>query len=165
VSSFIKGARGEEAAARVLALLPESYDVFHGLAAGTGGTAADLDHVVVGPQGVFAVETKNWSGRIEIVDGQVMYNGRRPDRPPVEQVGRAADALRATLRAAVGEAVPVQPILCFVEDASVAHAGGVSGVLVCGARHLRDTILEHTENTLPAPLRARVVAALRQKLD
>lgn len=165
LAAFIKGARGEEAAARVLGLLPETYDVFHGLAAGTGGAAADVDHVVVGPHGVFAVETKNWAGRIDIADGQVMYNGRRPDRPPVEQVGRAADALRAALRAEVGEAVPVQPILCFVDDGSVTHAGGVSGVLVCGARHLRDTILEHTENALSAPLRARVVAALRQKLD
>ena len=51
---FFKGARGEERVSGILTHLPESYHVFNDFVAG----GKHVDHVVAGPAGVFAVETK-----------------------------------------------------------------------------------------------------------
>lgn len=162
LASFLKGARGEERVARVLAMLSAEHDVFHGLPAkGGGGAPGDLDHVVIGPTGVFVIETKRWAGAVTIVDGRILVDGREPSRAPVEQVQHAAGALRALLQEACGAPVTVQPILCFVDTVGErAPIGGVSGVRVCGDRHLLATIQEDGEAPLAPPLRAKLVSAL-----
>lgn len=162
LASFIKGARGEERVARLLATLSDSYDVFHGVATGEG--AGDLDHVVVGPCGVYVIETKNWTGRIEVADGRILVGGREPDRPPLDQVARAANALRVWVRESGGEDVPVHPVVCFVADDHLAAPVGVGGVLVCGARHLRALIQERTDGALSPVAQARLATALRARL-
>lgn len=163
LDSFIKGARGEEGVGRVLALLPSSFDVFHGLAA-SGRSGGDFDHVVVGPRGVFLVETKNWAGAVRLEDGRVLVDGREPDRSPLDQAGRAADDLRAFLRSACEAPVPVLPILCFTSPQTPIRTQGAGGVLICSDRHLLDVIQEHAEDDLPPARQARVVAALRKRL-
>jgi hypothetical protein len=40
-----------------------------------GGGQANLDHLVVGPSGVFVVDSKNWVGRIDVTDGQLRQDG------------------------------------------------------------------------------------------
>ena len=51
---FFKGARGEERVSGILTHLPDTYHVFNDFVAG----GKHVDHVVAGPAGVFAVETK-----------------------------------------------------------------------------------------------------------
>ena len=162
LADFIKGARGEEGVARILGLLPAAYDVFHGLAITPerGTPTGDLDHVIVGPNGVFLVETKNWAGPITVSDGRILYDGREPDRAPLEQVNRAADALRALLRSACQGAVPVQPIVCFSAGETPAKPLGASGALVCRDRHLLGVIEEHADTRIKPALQARIVACL-----
>lgn len=70
--NFLKGATGEQAVARKIDDLPNDFCVIHDLATQFG----NLDHVVVGPTGVFILETKNWKGVIK-ADGQggILLNG------------------------------------------------------------------------------------------
>ena len=56
-----------------------------------GRRRANLDHVVVGPSGVFVVDTKNWSGRIEVRVGVLRQDGRSREKA----VTGVADAARA----------------------------------------------------------------------
>jgi len=141
---FIRGARGEEETARVLARLPDDTRVLHGL---TGGKDLfeDIDHAVVSPRGVFIVDTLNWSGRATIADGSILYNGRPPDRNPVERIQRMAGALRDALRA-TGLQVQVQPVLCLPHAALDRDSEGVSGVIVCRQTALA-TVLRETSGT------------------
>jgi hypothetical protein len=53
-----RGAAGEHSVAATLARLPDDFFVFNDVKAKFG----NLDHVVVGPTGLFAIETKNWRG-------------------------------------------------------------------------------------------------------
>ena len=76
VESYFKGARGEERVAGVLKTLPDGWHVFHDFVAGSH----HVDHVVAGPAGVFAVETKNWRGRVTAEEGEVLVDGALPDR-------------------------------------------------------------------------------------
>ena len=93
VESFFKGARGEEAMAGMLARLSDDWHVFHDFEAGSH----HVDHVLVGPAGVFAVETKNWQDPVRLESGELLFGGHVPTHPPIAQ--------------ATAEVVPV---VCFV---------------------------------------------------
>lgn len=41
------------------------------------GTVANIDHIVIGPTGVWVVETKNYGGKVRVRDGELRVNGRR----------------------------------------------------------------------------------------
>jgi hypothetical protein len=84
-----KGILGEEAVADALSELPPSYWVVHGVATGHG----DVDHVVIGPTGVFALETKAWEGAFYRNRGQLYCNGQ-----PAEHVLRQARSAAAQVR-------------------------------------------------------------------
>ncbi len=156
LASFLKGARGEETTARELSLLPAAYTVFHGLRLPGG----DADHVVAGPSGVFVVETKNWSGRATVQEGRVLYEGREPDRPPLEQVRDTAAALRQDLEKAFSIPVPVQPVLCFAAGLDSATTKGAGGMIVCGVSALRGVLSENVEDSIPPALERRIVERL-----
>jgi len=169
LQAFLKGAKGEEAVARALVLLPERFIVMHGLAThkrgilGQGG--ADLDHVVVGPAGIFVVETKNWNGAIAIENGVLICDGDLPSRPPLTQVKSAAAALRAQLLASTGLALEVLPILCFASNRLTPGQQGAAGVLVCNANQLTRVILAHDGEAIPEANRQAIVQRLRKDCD
>ncbi len=158
---YLRGARGEEETARVLAGLPRGAHVFHGLTIPGGGMAAgDIDHVAVSPSGVFAVETLNWSGRATISEGRLLYDGAEPDRNPVDRVRKAAAALRDRLQAS-GISVPVQPVLCLPRPALEKDAEGVAGVIVCRQTALPGILCESSDPTLDAATVARIAGLLK----
>lgn len=111
VEAFFKGARGEERVAGLLEALPDAWHVFHDFE--TGGY--HVDHVLVGPTGVYSVETKNWRGRVAVEDGEVIVDGSLADRAPLGQTMRQADAVRAALRRA-GWSGDVVPVLCLASN-------------------------------------------------
>lgn len=122
---FFKGARGEERVSRILANLPESYHVFNDFVA--GGT--HVDHVVAGPAGVFAVETKYWRGKVTVEDGHILLDGQLPDRAPLAQARKEAQLVKATL-AAAGWSGSVTPVLAFASDNFIQHIAEVQGAVV-----------------------------------
>lgn len=132
VERFFKGARGEEKVAGVLASLPDAYHVFNDFAAGR----AHVDHVVVGPGGVFSVETKTWRGAVTVEDGRILLNGQLPDRDPLAQTAREAALVRAAL-AAKGWRGVVTPVLVFATDSFLARRADVRGVVVINSDELR----------------------------
>jgi hypothetical protein len=113
----LKQARdGERAVGQFLeALRSQGYQVFHDLV----GTGFNVDHVVLGPAGVFTIETKTWSkparGRPEIdFDGErVKAAGREPDRDPVVQARAQANWVRNLLMESAGKQAFVKPVVVF----------------------------------------------------
>jgi hypothetical protein len=71
--SMRKGAAGEKSVAHALSKLPEEFRVVNDVQTPSG----NLDHVVIGPTGVFVIETKNWRGIIGS-DGndELTWNGK-----------------------------------------------------------------------------------------
>lgn len=163
LQSFIKGARGEEWVARTLSFLPADYRVYHGLRDVQGWLrqGADYDHVVVGPSGLFLVETKFWAGTIAVRDGRIKCDGEEPDRPPLEQVKQSAAELRQQLGSALNREVDVQPVLCFVGGALTAGLTGSSGVVICSG----DTLLDVLQEKQGPPLARAICQQIAQYLD
>jgi hypothetical protein len=137
-SPWLKGARGEETVGLVLAELREDgYRDLHDIETGRG----NIDHVVIGPTGVVAVETKNRGGTFASVKGRLQLNGRlRTD--VLKQAQRAAMEIRRRLQKA--------GIKTFVEAVVVSTNAAVAG----GELRFREaTILE--VDRLPEWIRSR----------
>lgn len=67
---WYRGALGEIAVGRILAGLGPEWLVLHAIQVGWGW--ADIDHVLVGPAGVFTLNTKNHAGQSIWVAGQTL---------------------------------------------------------------------------------------------
>ncbi len=128
---FFKGARGEERVSSILTNLPDAYHVFNDFVAG----GKHVDHVVAGPAGVFAVETKYWRGKVTVEDGHILLDGQLPDRDPLAQTRREAQLVKAAL-AAAGWNGAVTPVLAFASDTFRQHIAEVQGAVVMNSCEL-----------------------------
>lgn len=71
VENYQEGAEGERNTAKQLDALPEGWHVRHDVS-GWDGVRGNLDHVVVGPRGVFLLDSKHWRNEtVRVVDGRV----------------------------------------------------------------------------------------------
>jgi hypothetical protein len=128
-----RGAHGERQTARLLdGLTRDGYVVFHDLA--VPDSPANVDHLVIGPSGVFVIDSKQWTGRVhQGADGVVWHNHYRLNRTletvrwEAQIVGRLLDTRTAAL-------------LC-VHGAHV-HGGGLhgQGVAIVPAHLLRSAL-------------------------
>lgn len=73
---FRSGRLGELRITKELQKLPDSFSVFSGFVPKGRG---DIDFVVIGPTGIYAVETKNHSGRIGFDGRNITRNNRKID--------------------------------------------------------------------------------------
>lgn len=88
------GADGEEALARRLRKLGNEWRILHAVPVGDNGS--DIDHVVIGPGGVFTLNTKNHSGKkVWVSETTLMVGGHRTQylRNSRFEGTRAADLL------------------------------------------------------------------------
>lgn len=106
---FERGADGEAATAGVLAGLPAGWTSFHDVR-WPGRRLANVDHVLIGPGGIFVIDSKNWSGRITANGGHLRQNGYSRERA----VAGAADAALAVAELASPYGAWVRPVICFV---------------------------------------------------
>lgn len=165
VANYLKGAHGEEWVARELSFLPDTCEVFHGLALNSGALmrcGGDLDHIVVGPEGVFTIETKNWDGVITIENGRILYNGLAPSRPPLAQVRQAAERLREMLQACRGSSIVPRPVICFAANTVQGGTQEADNVVICNLQDLNELICSPSANPLDPETRSRIVAQLKR---
>jgi hypothetical protein len=101
-----QGAHGERRTARLLDRLTRGgYVVFHDLA--VPGTSANLDHLLIGPGGVFVVDSKQYSGRLQLGADGTLWHGRYPLTLALRAVRSEADRATAVLGMPAVEAVPI----------------------------------------------------------
>ena len=134
VESFYKGARGEEKVSGILESLPDSYHVFNDFTVGRN----HIDHVVAGPGGVFAIETKFWNGKVTVEDGHVLLDGQLPDRSPLNQAIREATLVRNALVSAGWNGL-VTPVVAFASDSFDAHRANLKGTIIINSNELRSS--------------------------
>jgi hypothetical protein len=123
------GALGEERTAELLRPLEaQGFRVMHDRLMPC--SRANIDHIVVGPPGVFIVETKNYGGKLRVRHGEVWVAGRRKTAI-VAQAQREAAAV-----AAVISPVPVTPLLCIHRAGLGWFKTEVAGVRILGPKEM-----------------------------
>jgi hypothetical protein len=170
MANHAKGARGEERAARTLASLPPECSVFHGVMLKgrlrdlEGG--ADIDHVVITPAGLFAIETKHWHGHITCEDGQLLQDGFLPDRDPLEQARSAAQRVQTFLQSAGIGNTSVTPILLFTADAPRNVPETIQNVIVMDLQTLNRRLLHNRTNTIiPRALHQQIAEQFARQVE
>jgi hypothetical protein len=103
-----RGAQGERRTARLLAPLQQhGYQVFHDLA--VPGSAANVDHLVVGPTGVYVIDSKRYRGQLRYSAGHLWHGDRALDRT-LATLWWEATQVAETL--GFGPDLHVYPVLC-----------------------------------------------------
>ena len=79
------------------------------------GRTANIDHLVVGPSGVFVLDTKNWRGTVGWAeDGKtLLWNGEPEKKNSAKSVLSDALDVRDKLRALLNRDVFVKAVLVF----------------------------------------------------
>jgi hypothetical protein len=104
-----RGAAGERRTARLLRPLERhGWAVLHDLA--VPGSRANLDHLVIGPGGVFVIDSKQYRGRLQMDPSGRLWHGRFPLAPALRAVSFEADQAALVLTDPDVVVVPVMAI-------------------------------------------------------
>lgn len=109
------GAKAEEKAARLLKALGPDWTVLHDITVHHRGW--NIDHVAIGPQGVFVINTKTTRASSVVAEGdRLTVGGRRTD-----YIAKSRTEGFRTQVALFGRAHPVSvtPVLLFVDTTSI----------------------------------------------
>jgi Nuclease-related domain len=146
-----RGAVGERRTAHLLAALErQGWAVLHDLAVPC--SRANIDHLVIGPGGVFVIDSKQYRGRLQLDPSGRLWRGRYPLAPALRAVSFEADQAALVL---ADPDVVVVPIMA-VHGTQVPWGKVVAdGVPVVSARRLPSMLRQ-----LPAVLGPERVANL-----
>ncbi|QAY73374.1 molecular chaperone DnaJ [Agromyces protaetiae] len=133
---ILADALAEEATARSLSTLGIAYTIWHDLAtdAAGPGSVPKLDHLVLGPTGLFAISSEDWGGPVALKRGELVGEVLDGERPIKALAARAK---------AIGRAAKVKPtaLLIVVPDEHAAEplqlGGSVRGAVVALVRRSR----------------------------
>lgn len=151
--AWYRGAQGEIAVGRMLDVLPTGWTVFHALPVGT--KEADIDHLVVGPGGVFTINTKHHRGKpIWVANRTLMVSGQR--QPHIRNAEHEAARVTKLLHARLGLPGRVRPVVAIHGASSLVVKERPDLVAVLDARRLRRWLLKRPVQFGPDDL-ARIV--------
>jgi hypothetical protein len=131
------------------------------------GTRANIDHIAVGPSGVWVIDTKRYAGQVSKRDvgGWLstdvrLFVGRRDRTKLIPAMHVQVDAVRAALGGDWAE-VQVRAMLCFVDADRKWFAKPFEnhGVLVTWPRAARDILVR------PGPLDPAQIGTVAATLD
>jgi hypothetical protein len=166
--AWAQGATGEERVARVLhERLGTLAVLLHDRC--VPKSRANIDHLVIAAGGVWIVDAKRYSGKLEKRDvggffrtDVRLYVGGRDRTKVVHGLGWQVDAVR---RALDGDEVPIQPALCFVgaEWAFLATPFRLDDVLIAWPTKLAELIRGAEQRLSPDDVE-RVARRLAERL-
>lgn len=118
-----------------------------------GSRYTHVDHLVVGPAGVFVIDSEAWTGTITVERGELRQNGRRRESviAGAQQAARATELLLPML-----EREHVNPVLCFLGTSEI--VGRCGGVLTSSPFHLAHLLLTRPRVLTDRQRRAVLVA-------
>ncbi|MGJ7440003.1 nuclease-related domain-containing protein [Aquipuribacter sp. MA13-6] len=141
------GAEGERRVGAALEVLGPEWRTVHDVH-WPGRPKANLDHVAVGPTGVWVVDAKNWTGRVTTTDGMLCQNGYRRNEC-AEAAERAAAAVAALLEPR--HRMLVRPVICLAgSGADLAAVPSTSSMTVVGLQNLSGLLSAREERLSPA---------------
>ena len=135
ITAYGIGAEGERMTGRVLDKL-DGCMVLHDRK--IPGSKGNIDHVAIGPGGVFVIETKRYKGEVT-VKGDDLFIGGRKKTQFIEQTWREAVNVQTMLAEHMARLeIDVVPVLCI--HGSAVPRETVQGVRLVGPRGLKKLI-------------------------
>jgi len=138
--NFRKGATGEALVGYILEGFPDDYRIINDLTTPFG----NIDHVVVGPSGVYVIDTKNWKGVVTADgNGELLMNGKPTQKPEAKNLSRTVMSIKEKIKVLAALDPYVQGVLAF-PSAWVEAKWGTTGYVDCiNDEQLYDYIVEN----------------------
>lgn len=122
---LLANALAEEASARAVSSLGIGYTIWNGVQAGGG----IIDHVILGPVGLFAVMSEDWGGEVRVVRGELLGEGIEAGEQPIRSLSRRTKALGRALRVRFTGTLIVVPDDASAEPVAVIGRKGDAAVV------------------------------------
>jgi curved DNA-binding protein CbpA len=124
IRHILADALAEEATARALAELGIAYTIWHDVATG-GGPEEKIDHIVLGPTGLFSLLSEDWGGPVKVRKGELVGDVLGGEHPFHSLAARTRYVSRQT-RVRFDAMIIVVPD--DATDAGLTLAGRIRGV-------------------------------------
>jgi Nuclease-related domain len=137
------------------------FIAFHDLA----NSGLNVDHVVVGPAGIYAIETKTRSGWGTIIhrsDRELIFGARLIDGRPLRQAQNSARAVHRLLKEHLDQGYSVKPLLVFCGAWRIERPPGDLAVDVMTPEQLQD-YFERQQPKLTTKEIARICSHLERR--
>jgi hypothetical protein len=143
------GAAGEREIIPLLMDLPDTYAVISDL--DFADSYGNIDHLVIGPTGLFAIDVKKWRGNVTPDgNGELLHNGKPTDKPQVRYFTRRVMELKDRLKALARLDPYVQALFVFPHTHIQAPWGSTGKVNCLHAHRLADYI-QDSKSARPIP--------------
>jgi len=167
-AAYKKGYQGERLMEDQLDEIRKAgFDVFHDFALKDEHGMENIDHIIVGPPGVFTLETKNWTAKGGLQDHRITFDGTQlkigdhvQEEKVLKQPRRQAAKLQGILQPVIKKPLWVVPILCFRDRYVQLTRFNPTGLQVVNQRGLGSFILSRDQKLTPDELR-KITAKLR----
>jgi hypothetical protein len=129
---------------RLARLSPSGYLALHSRLIPGSGSA--IDHLVIGPAGVFAVDSERWDRRLPVraTHGGQLFHGPYPQADRLRAARWEADQASQLIGAALGEPVAVRPAMVIYGPPVPWVVVRIAGVDVFCGRRLRKYLRRET---------------------
>lgn len=156
-SSWEAGAAGERVVGkRLVALERQGWEVLHSVRLASG---SDIDHLAIGPEGVFTINTKHHAGATIRVGTHVVWVNRSK-LPYIRNSRHEAERAARLLTAACRMPVEVTPVLAFVGAQRIDYTDPAPDVIATDADSIA-RVLKQRPRILTPHSRDLIFAAAR----
>jgi hypothetical protein len=132
---------------RLLLLRPAGYVALHRRA--IPGSDSVIDHLVIGPGGVFALDSERWDRRLPVrsVSTDLLYHGPYSQRDRLRHARWEARQAASRLSKALGETISVRPAMAIYGPTIPWIVAALDGVDVFGGRRVRKYFKRQTRTS------------------
>jgi hypothetical protein len=143
------GADGEREFLKFLKDLPDTYTVISDL--DFADSYGNIDHLIIGPTGVFAIDVKSWRGTVTSDGkGELLLNANPTDKPQVKYFTRRVMDLRSRLNALTKLEPFVQCLFVFTHT-HIKAKWGTTGHVHCISGEQIDEYITGFRGAKPIP--------------
>ncbi|MCS5728279.1 DnaJ domain-containing protein [Herbiconiux moechotypicola] len=132
IRAWLAKALAEEATAGIVGALGIGYTIWNNVLTGriVDGVPETIDHVVLGPAGLFAVQSEDWGSEVRLKRDELVGESLTKGYEPLHELSRAAKALARSLGVRFTGLVIVVPDADLPDAAQLVERGRLAGSVV-----------------------------------
>ncbi len=132
VRMWLAKAIAEESTAGLVSTLGVGFTIWNNVLTGrsSGGVPETIDHVVLGPGGLFAIQSEDWGSPVRLRKDELVGESLPPDAEPLHELSRGAKMLGRALGVRFTALVIVVPDEALEEPLEEVSRGRLAGSVV-----------------------------------
>jgi len=124
-ANWRKGVVGEVLVSEILRDLPNDYVVVNDVSKRLG----NIDHLVIGPTGIYVINTKNWRGTVVAgQDGELLWNGKPTRKHEVHNLSCAVMDFHSKIMALCSKDYFIRGLMVFTHTYLAADFGRTKSI-------------------------------------